>query len=404
MTTTNANQKSIRIHSLDELRGFALLGILIMNIISFSNIGIGYMNPNLGAGIEGYNKWFHGFSFLFADMRFMSIFSMLFGAGLILFCKNIAAKNKSEKAFHYRRMFFLLLFGFIHAYLIWMGDILVMYAICGSIVFLMRNWKVKTQLIVAGIFFCIPILFSLSTYFFTPQAMLEEIFAFWNPSSEELNKELAAYRSSYMDQLPMRISAAIGLQTKLFILEQLWRILAMMLIGMVLFKKGILSAEKSKSYYIKMASLGLIIGLLISATALYRAYGKNWDGIWFMNIGHYYNYIASLCMALGYIGLIMLWSKSTIFEKLKNRFAAAGRMAFTNYILSSVICTFIFYGHGLGYFGYLDRMEQWIIILIVWAIILIISPILLNKYRQGPLEYAWRRLTYLGSYKEKVPS
>ena len=390
-------KKKSRIHSLDLLRGFALLGILIMNIILFSNIGTGYINPTIGAGLEGYNKYFHGFSHLFADMRFMSIFSMLFGAGVVLFTRNIATKKKSEKAFHYRRMFFLLLFGFIHAYLIWMGDILVMYAICGSLVFLMKNWKIKTQLIVASIFFCIPILFSFSTYFFTPQEMLEEIFAFWIPTTEHVNKEIDAYRSSYIDHLPIRITEAIGLQTKLFVLHHLWRILSMMLLGMVLFKKGILSAEKSKKYYFKLAGWGIGIGLLISSMSLFRAYGKEWDGIWYMNVGHFYNYIASLLMALGYIGIIMLWSKSQIFEGLKNRFAAAGRMAFTNYILSSLLCTFIFYGNGLGYFAYLDRMEQWLVILIVWAIILIISPLILHKYKQGPLEWMWRRLTYLNS-------
>jgi len=389
----STNIKS-RIHSLDQLRGFALLGILIMNIISFSNIGIGYMNPSIGAGLEGYNKWVHAFSYLFADMRFMSIFSVLFGAGIILFSKNILVRNKSEKGYHYRRMFFLLLFGFIHAYLIWMGDILVMYAICGSIVFLMRNWKIRTQLIVAAILFFIPVLFSLANYMFTPQEILEDIFAFWTPTLEQTNIELATYRGSYLGQLPTRISAAIGLQSKVFILEQVWRILSMMLLGMVLFKKGVLSAEKSNKFYYKLLTFGMITGLLISATSLIRAYDKNWDGIWYMNVGHYYNYIASLCMALAYIACIMLWSKSNLFEGLKNRFAAVGRMAFTNYILSSLICTFIFYGHGLGYFGHLDRLEQWVVILLVWTIILIISPLILKRYQQGPLEWLWRRLTY----------
>ncbi|MGK0317574.1 MAG: hypothetical protein ACI86M_003818 [Saprospiraceae bacterium] len=311
----STNIKS-RIHSLDQLRGFAVLGILIMNIISFSNIGIGYMNPSIGAGLEGYNKWVHAFSYLFADMRFVSIFSVLFGAGIILFSKNILAKNKSEMGYHYRRMFFLLLFGFIHAYLIWMGDILVMYAICGSIVFLMRNWRIRTQLIVAVILFFIPVLFSRANYMFTPQEILEDIFAFWTPTLEQTNIELATFRGSYMGQLPTRISVALGLQSKVFILEQVWRILSMMLLGMVLFKKGVLSAEKSNKFYYKLLTFGMITGLLISAKVLIRAYDKNWDGIWYMNIGHYYNYIASLCMALAYIACIMLWSKSNLFEGL----------------------------------------------------------------------------------------
>lgn len=383
-----------RIIALDQLRGFALLGILIMNIISFSHIGMGYVNPTLGAGIEGYNKWFHAFSYLFADMRFMSLFSMLFGAGIILFSNNILQRKKSAAAYHYKRMFFLLLFGFMHAYLIWMGDILVAYALCGSLAFLMRKWKPNTQFIVAGIFFIVPILLNFMTYFFTPKEMLAEIFAFWNPAPEVINGELEAYRGSYGRQLPDRMAAAANLQTKVFLLEYMWRVMAMMLIGMALFKKGILSAELSIRFYKQLFFICFPLGLVISAVSLNRAYSLNWDGIWVMNIGHSYNYIASFIMALSYIALIMLWSKSDALTGLKKRFAAVGRMAFTNYILSSLICTFIFYGHGLGYFGYLDRFEQWFIILLVWSILLYISPVILKKYKQGPLEWLWRKLTY----------
>lgn len=128
-----------RIHSLDLLRGFAVLGILIMNITSFSQIGMAYMNPAIGAGLEGYNQYFHAFNFIFADTRFMSIFSILFGAGVVLFTQRIEAKGERVAALHFRRMFWLLLFGLIHAYFIWVGDILVAYAICGSFVFFLEK-------------------------------------------------------------------------------------------------------------------------------------------------------------------------------------------------------------------------------------------------------------------------
>lgn len=397
MDKLQSTQLNARIHALDELRGFALLGILIMNIISFSNIGLGYVNPTIGAGIEGYNHYFHAFSYLFADMRFMSLFSMLFGAGVLLFSTNVTKKGKSAAAYHYKRMFFLLIFGLMHAYLIWMGDILVAYALCGCLVFLMRNWKVKTLLIVASIFFFIPILLNLMTYFFTPAEMLDKIFAFWTPTTEEISSEMEAYKGSYGRQLPERMSAAANMQTKLFLLEYLWRVMAMMLVGMALFKKGVLSAERSKAYYWRLFGIGMGLGLTISAVSLYRSYASDWDGVWVMNVGHSYNYIASFCMALSYIALIMLWSKSGAASKLKNRFAAVGRMAFTNYILTSLICTFIFYGHGLGYFGEFDRLQQWGVVLLVWAIILLISPLILSKYKQGPLEWLWRKLTYLGA-------
>jgi len=383
-----------RIQSLDLLRGFALLGILIMNIISFSNIGTGYINPTIGAGIEGYNGVIHGFSYLFADMRFMSIFSMLFGAGILIFSDNALKKERKAGKYHYRRMLLLLLFGFIHAYLIWMGDILVMYAICGSIAYLMRKWKIKTLFIVGGIFFVIPILFSLTTYFFTPQEQLQEIFKFWTPNQDETNLEIIAYQGSYIEQMTPRISAAIQLQTLIFLMEQSWRILSMMMLGMVLYKKGILSAQKEKGYYQRLFIIGLLIGIFLSGVGLYRAYTFEWNGIWCMNVGHSYNYIASLAVALGYIGLMMLWSKTSVLIGLQSRLRAVGRLAFTNYILTSIICTLIFYGHGLGLFATLDRLQQWGVILFVWIILLFLSPIILKKYNKGPLEFIWRRLTY----------
>ena len=128
-----------RIYSLDLLRGFAVLGILIMNITSFSQISMAYVNPTVGGGLEGYNQYFQAFNYIFADTRFMSIFSILFGAGVVLFSKRIEAKGKRVHALHYKRMFWLLVFGLIHAYFIWAGDILVAYAICGSFVFFFRK-------------------------------------------------------------------------------------------------------------------------------------------------------------------------------------------------------------------------------------------------------------------------
>lgn len=384
-----------RIHSLDLLRGFALLGILIMNIVSFSNIGTGYINPTVGAGIEGYNAWIHAFGYLFADTRFMSIFSMLFGAGVIIFSKNIVLKNLSAAKYHYRRMGLLLIFGMIHAYLIWMGDILLMYAICGSIIFLVRHWSVKKLYILGTILFLIPVIFSVSTYLFAPDDVLSEISSSLTPSQLKMDREIIAYRGSYLEQMTPRIKGAVELQTFLFLIEQGWRILSMMILGMILFNKNILDGSRSKSFYTKLFLIGMSLGLAISSFGLWSAYAKDWNGAWYMLVGHMYNYIASLVMALGYIGLIMLWFNTNILKSLQQRLMAVGKLAFTNYILSSLICTFIFYGHGLGLFATMDRLEYWGVILFVWLVILMISPLILKKYRYGPLEWVWRKLTYL---------
>ena len=383
-----------RIHSLDLIRGFAVLGILIMNITSFSQISMAYMNPTIVDGLEGYNQYFHGFNFIFADTRFMSIFSMLFGAGVVLFTQRIEAKGKRVAALHYKRMFWLLFFGLIHAYFIWVGDILVAYAICGSLVFFFRKKSIRTLFIMAIILFLIPIIFNFMTFYGMPADELESTFAFFHPSTEEIASQTQAMRGSYLKQMPLRMEEAMGLQSVVFMIEIFWRTSAMMLLGMILYRKGILSADKSTAYYKKMIWVGFVPGLIISSIGLGQVYASEWSGAYVMNIGANYKFLSGLFMALGYIGLVIWIYKKGIFKKFQNRLQATGRMAFTNYIGMSVICTLIFNGHGLGLFGTLDRLQQFLIVIAVWIVILIISPLVLKNYRFGPLEWLWRKLTY----------
>ena len=383
-----------RIHSLDLIRGFAVLGILIMNITSFSQISVAYMNPTIGAGLEGYNQYFHGFNYIFADTRFMSIFSILFGAGVVLFTQRIEAKGRRVVALHYKRMFWLLIFGLIHAYFIWAGDILVSYAICGSLVFFFRKKSIRTLLILAIIVFLIPICLNYMTYYGMPEEALESTFAFFYPSTEQIAAQTKIMQGSYIEQMPLRIENALELQTLVFMIDTFWRTSAMMLLGMILYRKGILSADNSTAYYKNMMWLGLVPGLIISSVGLNQVYSSDWSGAYVMNIGANYKFVSGLLMALGYIGLVIWIYKKGIFKKLQNRLQATGRMAFTNYIGMSVICTLIFNGHGLGLFGTFDRFQQFLIVMGVWAIMLLISPKVLKKYQFGPLESIWRKLTY----------
>ena len=168
----------------------------------------------------------------------------------------------------------------------------------------------------------------------------------------------------------------------------------MMLLGMILFRKGILSADKSMRYYKKMMFAGFVPGLIISLIGLNQAYDYEWSGAYVMNIGANYKLVSGVFMALGYIGLVMWFFKKGVFKNLQNRLQATGRMAFTNYIGMSLICTLIFNGHGLGLFGTFDRLQQFLVVISVWVLILIISPLVLKKYRFGPLEWMWRKLTY----------
>jgi len=141
-----------RIRSLDVLRGFALLGILIINIQSFSMPGAAYLNPSSFGDFEGINKWIWAVTFAIGETKFMAIFSMLFGAGIVLVTQKAEAKTGKSAGLHYRRNFWLLVFGLVHAHLIWYGDILVAYALCAFIVYLFRNKSPKTLLILGAVF------------------------------------------------------------------------------------------------------------------------------------------------------------------------------------------------------------------------------------------------------------
>jgi uncharacterized protein len=388
-----------RINSIDLIRGFAVLGILLMNITSFSQIGIGYLNPMIGAGYEGSNMWLWDLNWLFSDMRFMNIFSMLFGAGIIIFSKNLEAKGLKSWPVHYRRMLLLLGFGLIHAYFIWAGDILVAYSICGMLVYLLRNKSIKYLAWVASIMFMLPIGFSLFTFFGAPQAELVKIFAFYSPSQIDIDAEVAVMLGTYTEQTAERMKQAIELQTFVFWMEIFWRASALMLLGMILFKMGIFSGEKSESFYRRMVLIGVPIGLLVSGFGLYLAKASGWDGTYVMSIGTKFNYVGSVPMSLGYLSLLILAHKKGSFTGLRGRLMAAGRMAFTNYIFMSICGMFLFYGIGLGLIMSFDRLEMMLTTLAIWGIMLWISPVILSRFQQGPLEWFWRYLTYFGNEK-----
>ena len=227
-----------------------------------------------------------------------------------------------------------------------------------------------------------------------PADELESTFAFFYPSADEISYQMQVMRGSYLEQMPLRVKEAFGLQTLVFMTEMFWRVSAMMLLGMILYQKGVLSAEKSTGYYKKLMWVGFVPGLILSVIGLNEAYASNWNAGYVMNIGANFKFVSGLFMALGYIGLVIWCYKKGIFKKFQTRLRATGRMAFTNYIGMSVICTFIFNGHGLGLFGTFDRFQQFLVVISVWILILIISPLVLKNYRFGPLEWLWRKLTY----------
>jgi uncharacterized protein len=389
--------QSERIISIDLLRGVAVLGILIMNIQSFSMPSAAYINPTAYGDLSGLNKWVWIISHLLASGKFMGLFSILFGAGVLLFTSRADLKGLNSAVLHYRRMAWLLIFGLMHAYLLWMGDILVSYSLCGMLVFLFRKKRPQVLLRIAFVFFVVPLLldslfaFSMSYW---PEESVRSTMESWSPGIEIIQHQLEIYRSTWLTQMELRIPQAIFMQTGLFFMGTFWRVMALMLLGMALFKWEVLSCGRSFRFYTKMAVIGLIVGYLLSGTGVFLNFTYQWTMEFSLFLGAQFNYVGSVAVALGYIGVVMLISKSTSYTVLNEAFSAVGRMAFTNYILMTLIGTLIFYGHGLGLYGSVERKFQIVLVLAIWILILIISPLWLRHFRFGPLERLWRALTY----------
>ncbi|MHC4306602.1 MAG: DUF418 domain-containing protein, partial [Planctomycetota bacterium] len=167
------------------------------------------------------------------------------------------------------------------------------------------------------------------------------------------------------------------------------------LIGMALYKLGVFSAARSKGFYAALVAIGALVGIPVIMYGASRNLEAGWDVRYSFYFGGLYNFWASILVALGWVGLVMLLCKSTILGRAKRVLAAVGQMALTNYLMQTIICTTIFYGHGFGRFGHFERTDQILVVLGVWIVQLIWSPIWMHYFRFGPFEWLWRSLTYL---------
>jgi len=388
---------SERIMSLDILRGFAVLGILIMNIQNYSMIEAAYLNPMAYGDLTGVNKWAWILSHIFGDQKFMTIFSILFGGGIVLFTNRAETKDRSAAGLHYRRTLWLFVIGMLHAYLLWHGDILVSYSLCALFVFLFRKSTPKKLLIIGMIFISVSsilyLLFGWSMQLWPAEA-IEGNMAGWMPGVEIIEKELAAMRGGWLEQMSYRIISSLKFQTFIFLIWTGWRAGGLMLVGMALFKWGVLTAQRSNRFYLIMMIVGFAIGIPVVSFGVTQNFAAGWTMEFSMFFGWQYNYWGSLFVSLGYICLVMLFCRAVLFQKITRPFAAVGRMAFSNYLLQTLICTTIFYGHGLGLFGKVQRWQQVLVMIGIWMAQLIISPIWLRHFRFGPMEWQWRSLTY----------
>jgi uncharacterized protein len=389
---------SERIASIDVLRGFAVLGILIMNVQSFSMIGAAYLNPNAYGDLSGANYMVWFLSHLLADSKFMTIFSLLFGAGVVLMAGRREAAGKSATGVHYRRMLWLIVFGAVHGLVLWYGDILWTYGLCGLLIYLFRRRSNRTLivlgLVVVGIGSLIAVFWQATMPYWPPEAVVEVGSKWWAPPQEAVEAEVAAYRGGWSEQQSYRGATTTFMMTNHFLTEYMWRAGGLMLIGMALFRLGVFSAVRSRGFYLRMTTIGFGFGLPIVFYGVLFCEASEWSIRSAFFGGSQFNYWASLLVAMGWIGLVMLACKDPRARPALDPLAAVGRMALSCYLLQTIICTTIFYGHGFGLYGAVSRVGQAGVVLAVWTALLIACPIWLRHFRFGPFEWLWRSLTY----------
>ena len=404
MATLPAGAASNRIVTLDVIRGIAVMGIFSVNIIAFAMIFPAYMNP-AAMGLEGEADlitWFANFIAIDGKMR--SLFSMLFGASMLLVIDRAVASGESGAKVHYRRMIVLAVIGLLHFYFIWFGDILFLYAVIGMVAYLFRKKAARSLLIWSAGFFLLnaAMMAASSAYFRSAQAeataadATQEEIKEWGKASnwgtqskEKTARDIAIHRGSAVE----RAGHMLGDRTfepfggLIFFGPET---LALMLLGMAGYKSGFLTGQWSDRRYRTVALWTLSVGAVASALIAYSTWRSNFDlPTVFFNL-----VVAQLpfriMMALGYAALIILVFREAGW--VRDRFAAVGRAAFTNYLGTSIIAALIFYGDGLGLYARLSRFEAWLVVPLVWLVMLIWSKPWLDRFHYGPFEWLWRSL------------
>lgn len=394
-----------RILTLDVLRGVAVMGILAMNIVAFAMPFPAYTNPT-AYGLESdadLVSW--AFSFVFIDGKMRGLFSFLFGASALLVIERARAAGLGAARIHYARMFWLLIFGLLHFYFIWFGDILAAYALAGLLLFFFRNCRVRT-LVTWGIvllFVQIALMAAGAGKFAylasavangsADPALLTAYDGFakgFAPlSPQALADDLALARGPWSGLVYERLIEQWMMpfvQAAFFLAETL----AYMLFGMAGLKTGFLTGAWKPARTRRWMLTGFAIGIpayTALAWLVFRA-GVAPSAVFAFAVAATTPFRPFMIVATA--ALIILLSRHDGW--LVERIAATGRAAFTNYLGTSILMTALFYGYGFGLYGQLSRIELWLPVIAMWAIMLAWSKPWLNRFRYGPLEWLWRSL------------
>jgi uncharacterized protein len=415
-----------RISSLDVIRGVALLGILLMNIVGFG-LPYAYDNPNNAGGADGLNFLTWQITSLFFEGTMRGLFSILFGAGIVLMTSRAEARdpNVAVADIYFRRNLWLIVFGLVNSWLLlFTGDILYRYGVIALFLFVFRNLSPRILIVLGLLVLASTTMKDIYWNFEENNAQAAAISAqtlldsgeeiseeqqdaidSWQEklddhevTAEAIDEMVTAKQGGYFANIANNAERIIQSQSYLLYMYTFADAAGMMLIGMALLKLGILNAERSTRFYLAMMAIGYGVGLSVNVYEMNLLVSSNFG---YVAVGQSFLTfeLGRVPITLGHVGLVMLICRNGWLSWLTSKLAAVGQMALTNYISHSIICAIVFLGIGFSMYGELQRYQLYYVVFAIWIFQLIISPIWLRHFRFGPLEWLWRSLTY----REKQP-
>ncbi|MBK5942520.1 hypothetical protein CCR79_01310 [Halorhodospira halophila] len=385
-----------RLESLDTVRGAAVLGILVINIQLFAMPVAGLLSPTLLGGFEGWDYAVWAVGHVFFEGKFIALFAALFGAGTVLLAERHRAAGINPWIVHRRRMLALAAIGLAHGILLWMGDILLIYAVMGLLAFLFIDRTPRALMAWGVTLYTLPILLTMAAGWgltLLPTAGFIKLASASPSVHEEITAAIEAYQGGWLTQMEQRLPEAftrylIGTPARLG-----WLTLGCMLIGMAAYRSGFLTGAWSQQAYARIARYGLGIGVPLSILGIAYREWRDWELLSGFFFSTQLNQLAVPLIAAGWAALIILACQRGWLGFLHGPITAVGRTALSSYLLQSLLCTLIFYGHGLGLYGEVDRPAQLLVVLGLWGILLIAAPLWLRMFRMGPAEWLLRQAT-----------
>ncbi|OAB63119.1 hypothetical protein AY599_18090 [Leptolyngbya valderiana BDU 20041] len=383
-----------RFDVLDALRGFALFGIFLANIRFFS--GWEFLGDEQRSALSpGLHSWIDFLNLAVIDGKFYTLFSFLFGLGFALQLQRLNERGAAATGIYLRRTTILLLIGLIHMFVIWLGDILLPYALLGFVLLAIRNWSDRALLIAAGVAFLVPIVgYALFWHFNIDKSLglYNLAYSIMTPGAQ--NPMVDLQLSNWGDRLQTALGGGV---LRIGYLFDSWRwpkLFAIMVLGMWAGRR-LMRGELLENTRLLVAvlivggSCGLVAGPILASLG----------GIGFQrpySIDGFYAVIAYtfavIPLGLAYAaGFILLWRVASSLLKV---FAAPGRMALSNYLAQTLISVPVFYGIGFGQAGLWPIEHLLLFVVVVYAIQVLVSHLWLKAFRYGPMEWVWRALTY----------